>query len=160
MEEQAKNRVKVNIAGTKFTVVSAEDEAYTLKVADRLNEEIKTVRQAAPGLSVSSAVLLTALNICDNLTKAEEDAERLRRQVKEYLAESEKYRSAYEEAKTENEKLRRDMEIYRKRLSEKGRTAEPAPISPAVKAVHRSGTDEAADESAQTISFLGGKKPE
>ncbi len=157
MENEVKNRVRIDIAGTKFTVVSEEGEEYTRAVAERLNEEIKTVRKAAPGLSLSAAVMLTALNMCDTMTKAEEDADRLKKQVREYLAESEKYRSDYETAIIENEKLKRDIEIYRQRLGDKGR-GEPAPVSPAVRTVRKTNTEEAGDDSADSGVFFGTAK--
>ncbi len=153
MEEKIKNRIKIEIAGTPFTVLSVEGEEYTKAVAERLNREIETVRRAAPGLSLTSAVMLAALNLCDGMTKAEEDSDRLRGQVKEYLNDAARYRSEYDAAVKENEKLKKDMETYRKRLGEKGKTQEPAPVSPAVKTVRKSNSKEAEDE--ENISFFG-----
>lgn len=159
MEEKAKNRIKIDIAGTRFTVLSVEGEEYTKAVADRLNREIAAVRRAAPGLSLTSAVMLASLNMCDNMTKAEEDADRLRVQVKEYLNDAAKYRAEYEEAASENEKLRKDIETYRKRLSENGRSKDPAPVSPAVRSVRKLNTDDTDDEAAENLSFFdSGKK--
>lgn len=148
MENNGKNRIKVKIAGTGFTLLSAETEEYTSAVAEKLNAEIAAVRKAAPGLSLASAVMLAALNVSDAKTKAEQDADLLRTQIKEYLNEAAKYRAAYEEAASENEKLRKDIETYRKRLGERNK-AEPAPVSPAVRSVRKtSATEEAAEDSA------------
>ncbi len=161
MENQNKNRIKIDIAGTHFTVLSAEGEDYTRKVADRLNEEITAVRRGAPGLSLSSAVMLASLNLCDNMTKAQDDADRLRMQVKEYLNDAARYRADFEEAVQENEKLRRDIEIYRKRLGDKGRGADPAPVSKAAKTaktIRKSNAAEAEDEAFENISFISGDK--
>ena len=147
--ENNKNRIKVNIAGTRFTVVSTETQEYTEGLADKLNAEIAAVQKAAPGLSLASAVMLASLNICDSMAKAQADADRLRKQIKEYLSDSAKYRSEYEKTAEENEKLRKDLELYRRRLGERGhRAAEPAPLSPAVRSVQRSSDSEeaAADE--------------
>ncbi len=157
--DENKNRVKIEIAGTRFTVLSMESEEYTRSVADRLNGEINAVRRAAPGLSANSAVMLAALNICDNLTKSEEDADRLRAQIKEYLNEAAKYRNASEELERENEKLRKDMETLHKRLGDQSKfVSDPSPVSAAVKAVRKSGSAEAEDESEQPVAFFGSKK--
>lgn len=154
-----KNRVKIDIAGTRFTVVSAESEEYTRCVADRLNGEINAVRRAAPGLSPNSAVMLAALNICDDLTKSEDDADHLRGQIKEYLNEAAAYRSRCEQAERENEKLRKDIETLRKRLGEQSKiVSDPSPVSAAVKAVRKSSTAEAEDERSQSAAFFGSKK--
>lgn len=159
MDNKSKNKVKIEIAGTRFTVVSVESEEYTRGIADRLNSEINAVRRAAPGLSANSAVMLAALNICDNLAKSEEDGDRLRFQIKEYLNEAAKYRSACEDAGRENEKLKKDIETLRKRLGEQSRiVSDPSPLSAAVKAVRKSKTAEAEDESSQTAAYFGSKK--
>ena len=55
MDGKSKNKIKIEIAGTRFTVVSVESEDYTRSIADRLNAEINAVRRAAPGLSANSA---------------------------------------------------------------------------------------------------------
>ena len=146
--EQIKNRITIDIAGTRFTVLSTESEEYTKKLAAKLTDEIAEIKKAAPLLSVSSATTLAALNYCDSSTKAEEDADSLRRQVKEYLAEITKQRTENEELSAENEKLRRDIDTLRKRLGEKGRAPEmPAPVSRTVKTVRAAAqTDEAAEE--------------
>ena len=159
MANNIKNRIKIDIAGTRFTVLSVENEEYTRAVAEKLNDEINTVRRAAPGLPLSSAVMLAALNICDNMTKAEEDADRLRLQIKEYLNDAAKYRSSFEEVARENEKLKKDMEIYKKRLGEKTKAViEPSPLSPAVKAVRKSSVAEAEDETEDNLTFFGSGK--
>ncbi len=152
MEEKIKNRIKIDIAGTRFTVLSVEGEEYTKAVAGRLNKEIEAVRRAASGLSLTSAVMLASLNICDAMTKAEEDSDKLRSQVKEYLNDAARYRAEYDAAIRENEKLKKDIETYRKRLSEKGRATEPAPVSPAVKTVRKINSKEAEDE--ENLSFF------
>ncbi len=158
MENTNKNRVKIDIAGTRFTVLSMESEEYTRSVADRLNGEINAVKRSAPGLGGGSAVMLAALNLCDNLTKSEEDADHLRRQIKEYLTESARYRSAFEEAERENEKLKKDIETLRKRLGDRSNVvSDPSPVSAAVKAVRKSAAVEAEDEGAETMTFFGSK---
>ena len=158
MENNNRNRVKVDIAGTRFTVISEESELYTKSVAERLNSEINSGRHAAPGLSANSAVMLASLNICDQLMKSEEAADSLRHQIKDYLNEAAKYRSSFEEADCENARLRKDIETLRKRLGEKARiVSEPSPVSPAVKAVRKSATTEAEDEGAEQVSFFGSR---
>ncbi len=158
MDNKTRNHIKIEIAGTRFTVVSEESELYTRSVAERLNSEINSIRRAAPGLSANSAVMLAALNICDVLIKTEEDADGLRHQIKDYLNEAAKYRSSFEESEQENERLRKDLETLRKRLGEKSKLAnEPSPVSPAVKAVRKSALAEAEDEGAEQVTFFGSK---
>lgn len=158
MDNKNKNRIKIDIAGTRFTVISEESELYTRSVAERLNSEVNAIRKAAPGLSANSAVMLAALNICDQLMKSEEDADSLRHQVKDYLNDAAKYRSSFEEAERENARLKKDLETLRKRLGEKSRlVSDPSPVSQPVKAVRRSAAVEAEDEGAEQVSFFGSR---
>ncbi len=153
--EKKKNRVKVTIAGTGFTLISSEEEDVTQAVAARLNREIEAVRKAAPGLSMTSAVMLAGMNLCDEMVKAQQDADALRGQIREYLNDAAKYRSAYEELFAETEKLRRDMEVYRRRLGDKGRTlSEPAPVSSAIRPVHRLKTTDTEEVEDESLSFF------
>ncbi len=148
--ELKKNRIHVEIAGTRFTVLSTETDEYTSKIASELTSEITLIRKAAPGLSLSSATMLAALNYCDKASKAQTDADMLRAQVKEYLSDCARYRADYEEVSIENEKLKKDIEMLRKRLGEKGRTpVMPAPVSRTVKKVQ---TDAQIDETAEEIT--------
>lgn len=159
--DNSKNRIRVNIAGTRFTVVSSESEEYTGKVAQRLNDEIAAIRKAAPGLSLASAVMLAGLNVADAATKAQAEADALREQVREYLSEAERYRSMYEQTAAEAEKLRSDIEVYRKRLGEKGKSViEPAPVSRSVRTVRKTAAnDEAAEEITDFFDSFETKKP-
>lgn len=113
-----KNRVKINIAGSELTVKSNENEHYTERIAARLNAEIRAVRTASPSISLTNAIMLAALNICDKMTHTEEDSDKLRLQIKEYLNEAAKYRSRCEELETENQKLKEDLETYKNKLNE------------------------------------------
>lgn len=136
-----KNRVKINIAGNEIIVRSTESEHYTERITARLNAEIRSVQASAPNVSVTSAVMLAALNICDSMTRAEEDADKLRSQIKEYLNDSAKYRSQYETVVSENEKLKNDIETYKRRLNDKKN--ETSAVHTARKV---SSSEEAADE--------------
>lgn len=148
--DNTKNRIVVEIAGTVFTVVSNENERYTKRLAEELTSEIAAIRRAAPGLSLTSATMLTALNCADRAAKAETEADSFRIQVKDYLSEAEKYRENAEKLSAENEKLKKDIETLRKRLGESGRQPTiPAPVSKTVRTVR---TEAAGDEAAEEIT--------
>ena len=81
------NRITVMICGQTYTLVAEEDAAYMQKVAAAVDEKMSQVIDQAQ-VSRSDAAVLTAVNFADELYKAQENAENLRRQIKTYLDEA------------------------------------------------------------------------
>lgn len=98
------NRVTVTIAGQKFTLLAAEDEAYVEKVAAQIDSRIAESMRGG-GTSLLEAAILTAMNLADEHQKDLDTAENLRRQLKDYLDESARLKSELSEAKREIFKL-------------------------------------------------------
>ena len=94
------NRVVVSICGEDYTFVAEESVAYTQRVAAHVDEQMKEV-MAATKLGRADAAILTAANITDELFKAREDAEHLRKQLKGYLDEANRAQAEVSELKRE-----------------------------------------------------------
>lgn len=148
-ENPVRNKVKVTIAGNQFTVISEEDESYTQGIADELNESINEIKSANKSVSTTAAVILTALNYCDIIKQSGKDSETLRKQLEEYLENAAKDKETISELRAENEKLKKDIETYRKRLSDSGHNG--APVSTAVKSAQKtiSQQEEAAEDETE-----------
>ena len=81
------NRITVMICGQEYTFVAEEDAAYMQKVAAAVDERMsRFISETQVGRN--SAAVLTAVNLTDELFKAQETAENLRRQIKTYLDEA------------------------------------------------------------------------
>lgn len=98
------HRVTVTICGNEYTFVAEEEGAYVERVAafvdGRMQETLASTRAGQ-----TDAAVLTAVNIADELFKAQEIAENLRGQLKEYLDEAAKCKSEISELKREIFKL-------------------------------------------------------
>lgn len=155
MENSEKIKVKINIAGNEFTVISEDSESYTLTVAEEVNNKISDIRKNNMGMSLSSAIILAALDFCDSMKKSEKDADNFRKQIKEYLTEAAKNETLTEQLKKENERLKKDIQTYRQRLSDeiKSENNDASPLSSAVKAVQKavsvSDVEEAAEDDTE-----------
>ncbi|MGN0470556.1 MAG: cell division protein ZapA [Acutalibacteraceae bacterium] len=154
MENNEKLKVRINIAGSEFTVLSQDSENYTLSVAKEVDEKISEIRKANPNISITAAVMLAALNFCDCAKKSENDADNFRKQIKEYLTEAAQKEKEADELRKENERLKKDIQTYRQRLSEEiPSDNNAAPVSSAVKAVKKSvllsDVEEAAEDDAE-----------
>ena len=164
-----KNKVKITVGGTEYTVVTQEDADYTKKLAEdiagKTNADTEEVNESINDMcingriSITAAAILTAVNLCDRLKKYEKEADSLGEQIEGYLHAASAQLTKYNELKKENEKLKKDIEIYKKRLKEENPSAkETGPLSSSVKAaqtvVSLSSEDEAAeDESAFFKAF-------
>ena len=81
------NRVTMSICGTEYILVAEEDAAYMEKIGNMVDAEMQKLMDSAH-MSRDAAAVLAAVNLADQLTKAQEGAENLRRQLKTYLDEA------------------------------------------------------------------------
>ena len=65
------NRIKVTVGGTEYYIVSDDEELYVRNLADELNRRLDKLSNDNRYLSTTMVATYTALNILDELTKAE-----------------------------------------------------------------------------------------
>ena len=95
------NKVTMNICGQEYTLVADESAAYMEKVGALVDERMRQVLDALH-VSQTDAAVLAAVNLADELLKNQAAAEKLRRQVKNYLDEA-------TQAKYEASELKRQL---------------------------------------------------
>ena len=81
------NRVTMTICGQDYTLVADESAAYMQKVGAMVDGEMRQLMDGAH-MSRDNAAVLAAVNLADELCKAQENADNLRRQLKTYLDEA------------------------------------------------------------------------
>ena len=119
----AKNRIKISILGSDYIIASEEEENYVRQIAAETEKRIAGITRDNPRLSVTMAAVLAALDYCDEAVKATESADNLRSQIKDYLEDSSQARMEADEARRENEKLKKEVQTLRSRLEHQA--AEP-----------------------------------
>ena len=137
----SRNRIRLNICGAEFALTSDDSESYIHAIAEEVEAGITEMVEKNPHISITTAGIISALNYCDAQHKAEDAADNLRSQIKDYLEDSSQVRMEADEARRENEKLKKEVQTLRSRLEHQaaepkksaqvpGRTvAAPAPIS-------------------------------
>ena len=95
------NRVTMSICGEEYTLVAEESSAYMEKVGALVDKKMSELMSVAH-MGRGDAAVLAAVNIADELYKAQESAENLRRQLKTYLDEA-------AQAKAEISELKRQL---------------------------------------------------
>ena len=111
-------KVKVNICGRIYCLNTEENEEYVTGLAAGLDERITRFMNENPGTSVLSAAIMTALELSDDASRNEGDADNFRLQLKNYAEEAatarvnaDKLRRAVEALLLENRKLKSDLEL-------------------------------------------------
>ncbi|MBP3486727.1 MAG: cell division protein ZapA [Oscillospiraceae bacterium] len=103
------NRVVVNICGEDYTLVADESASYMQKVSTYVNDKLDEVLTGAK-VGRTDAAVLTALNIADELFKAQAAAEQLRSQIKGYLDQATKAQAEASDLKREVFRLQQRLE--------------------------------------------------
>lgn len=117
MNEQS-TRVRLNICGSEYSVITDDSEEYIISVGQEVDKRIKTTMNDNPRLSLTMAAILSALSYCDECRKANESADNLRTQIKDYLEDSSKARLEADDARKEAERLKRELVALRKAVAE------------------------------------------
>ena len=112
-----KNKVKINICNTDYTIVSEDTPEYITSIAKKVDEEMENILKNNTRFSVTMAAVLTALKYCDELSKSVANCDNLRNQIKNYLEDSSLSRFESDEIKKENGLLKKEIQALRKRLS-------------------------------------------
>lgn len=91
-----KNRVEVTIAGNRYIMTGEQSEEYMSKVAALVDAKIAEIREA--GANCLQATTLTACDMADNYVQAVQNADKLRTETANYVAETEKLRAELKSA--------------------------------------------------------------
>ena len=105
----SRNRIRLNICGAEFALTSDDSESYIHAIAEEVEAGITELVEKNPHISITTAGIISALNYCDAKHKAEDAADNLRSQIKDYLEDAAKAKLAAEEARREVERLRREI---------------------------------------------------
>ena len=107
------NRVVINICGEDYTFVAEESAAYMEKVGAYVSGKMQEVLDSAK-VGRTDAAVLTAVNITDELFKAQSASEQLRSQITGYLDEAGKAQNQVSELKREVFRLQQKLEHLQK----------------------------------------------
>lgn len=122
-----KNKVIVRINGSEYTLTGEEAEDYLFSIANFVDKKLKEVLYSNSKHSTTSAAVLTALTLADDLFKARREIEMQKtslkvpeEKIKEYQKECEEIKLAYlgvckeyEEYRTNQEAKEEDVENLR-----------------------------------------------
>jgi cell division protein ZapA len=99
------NVINVNINGMEYNLKGEENEEYLHKVARHVDKKLKNIMQGNPKLSVSSAAVLTALNVADDMFKCDAAYEELSGEMDKLSAVEKKLQQEIESLKKQQKYL-------------------------------------------------------
>ena len=105
-----KQRVRLIIAGNDYYITTDEDPKYVMSLGSSLDESISKILQNNSRLSITQAAILASLDYADEARKANETADNLRSQIKEYLEDSARYKMEAEVARRDVERLQKELQ--------------------------------------------------
>lgn len=105
-----RNKVKLNIAGAEYAIVTEDDVKYVSELGKDVDRAITQAMKENPHISVTQAAVLTTLTFADEYKKASTTADHLREQIKDYLDDASNAKSKADWARHEAEKAKRDLE--------------------------------------------------
>jgi len=75
--------IEVTILGQKYTIKGEAQEDYMKNLAAFVDEKLKEVYNASPGITPLKAAIIASLNIADELHRLKETQENLTRNIEE-----------------------------------------------------------------------------
>ena len=128
------HKVKFDICGSSYVVSTDDTEEHILRIANRLDTDMKALMRATPSASVTSAAVVTALGYLDSSVQNAQSADNMRASLQGYLEDAANARLAAEEAKQEAERLRAELayckEQHEKERKEAAKAAAAPPLPP------------------------------
>lgn len=112
-----KNRVRLNIAGVDYSIITDDSPEYTTQLGDELDDKIRRTLKENSYLSVTQAAVLAALDYADSYRKSEESADNLRNQIRGYVEDYNRAKLETEVARKEVERLNRENQDLRVKLT-------------------------------------------
>ncbi len=94
-------KLTIKIAGVPYTIATDEDADYARSLAALADEKISEI-MASGKVNPTVATVLAMLDYADEAAKAREDTEKMKIQLKEYLADA-------AAAKSERDMLKREL---------------------------------------------------
>lgn len=116
----AVNRLKANICGTSYTLVSEESLSYMRDLVAQVDSQMSEIVTGDSRMSTTMAAVLTALQNADKATKETRAAEELRLQLKRVVDDCEHLKDQLAAAREEVSRLSKEMVELR--------TAKTAPV--------------------------------
>ena len=115
---QAVNRVKIEVAGSRYTISTTEEPGYVEELAKELDAQLTKLLGKNASLSINDALILCSLQFLADGRQTEKTADRLRQQFSGYMEEIKRAKEYIEARHKENDQLRGEILQLRLKLQQ------------------------------------------
>ncbi|MBQ5321051.1 MAG: cell division protein ZapA [Oscillospiraceae bacterium] len=109
-------KVKVEICGKTYTLITREDEAYVADLAKRITRAVDDILRDTPTLNLASALSLVCMDFADDLMKQQQSSDNLRAQIRDYVNEAGKAHMEADNLRKELADKEREIQDLKNRL--------------------------------------------
>ena len=111
-----KNRVKLNICGVSYNIVSDNSEEHVLKIGSEIDQRLSEILNGNSKISMNMASVLLLLEYCDMTTKFKNENEALCYKIQLQSKDESKLRVEIDESRRELERMKKEIHELRMRL--------------------------------------------
>lgn len=104
-----KKRVKINVLGVDYTILTENDERYVLDIANKIDKQANIMLNSNPNITNIMSMILIAMEYGDELNKEKQTSENLRIKINEYISETSKLKLELNKAQNRIEKLNQSL---------------------------------------------------
>lgn len=108
------NTIKITLNGVHYNIATTESEDYVKRLAGELDEQVRSVIEKNPSLSFNDVMVLCCMSYVDAYKRSEENADRMRSQVSEYLEDAAKVRISLDDSKKESASMKKERDEARR----------------------------------------------
>ena len=145
----AVNRLKANICGTTYTLVSEESLSYMRDLVAEVDSDMAQIITSDPRMSTTMAAVLTAVTNADKARKESSAADELRLKLKRFVDDCESLEDRLATARAEVERLTKENLQLRAASQTVAAPAQPKAAKPAKQRVIES-FEEILDDAEET----------
>lgn len=110
-------KYKLNICGSEYTIASDEPGGYMQELGAQVDTTMRNLLNGSDRITLMQAAILTALMNADAAKKANDSADNLRDQMRDFISENAHARQEADAARRETARLRAEVEELRKQLA-------------------------------------------
>lgn len=101
-----KNKVEITVSNQKYTIISTEAPEAIKALADTVDKKVRELMKQGSRLSLTEALVLTALDLANENKENEETVKKLKGEMADYLEDAEKAMIERDKYKRELDKLK------------------------------------------------------
>lgn len=101
-----KNKVEITVSNQKYTIISTEAPEAIKALADTVDKKVRELMKQDSRLSLTEALVLTALDLANENKENEETVKKLKGEMADYLEDAEKAMIERDKYKRELDKLK------------------------------------------------------